>query len=244
MSSSVSARESEFMEEIRGRDMLFFSPKDASRFLDVEKASAYNLLSRMEDKGLVERIESGKYVLSEALDSRDVYELASNLIDASYLGFFSALHFHGLTDQVPQKIQVATTKRKNNEVRIQGRRIEFVTVKEKHFFGYSRYSGTIASNPEKTVIDSLRLPGKAGDLSNIVELDFTQLDTEKLVEYAVKTDSSAVASRLGILLDRKNIEFDSERLQNQVTHYSCFDPKRQEENPVKEWKVYLNRDLI
>jgi len=243
MSSSVSAREAEFIEEVRDRDMLFFSPRDVARFLDLEKASAYNFLSRMSDKGLVERIESGKYILSEELDSRDVYELASNLVDASYLGFFSALHFHGLTDQVPQKIQVATTKRKNNEVRIQGRKIEFITVNKSQFFGYGRYSGTVASDPEKTVIDSLRLPGKTGDLSNIMELDFGQLDAEKLVDYTVRSESSAVASRLGVLLDRKELDFDREKLQNKITHYSCFDPGKPRENPVKSWKVYLNREI-
>lgn len=243
MSSSISVRESELIEQINDRDMLFFTPKDVARFLDMEKPSAYNLLSRMKDKELVERVESGKYILSEAMDSRDVYQLASNLVDASYLGFFSALHFHGLTDQVPQKIQVATTRRKNNEVGIQGREIEFVTIKKTHFFGYNRYSGTIASNPEKTVIDSLRLPGKTGDLSNIIELDFSQLDAGKLVEYAARTESSAVASRLGVLLDRKNIVFDKRKLQNSISHYSFFDPQKPQENPVKDWKIYLNREL-
>lgn len=231
------------MEEIESRDMLFFTPQDVVRFLELDKSAAYNLLSGMKDKGLVKSIESGKYVLSDAYRSSDVYELASNNVDASYLGFFSALHFHGLTDQVPQKVQVVTTKRKNNDVRIQGRKIQFVTVGKKHFFGYSSYGRVVASDPEKTVIDSLRLPGKSGDLSNIIEIDFDQFDAERLVNYAERTGSSAVSSRLGVLLDEKDIDFDREKLQNTVSHYSKFDPSRPEEKPVKEWKIYLNRDI-
>lgn len=231
------------MEEVESRDMVFFTPQDVARFLELDRSAAYNLLSGMKDKGLVKTVESGKYLLSDTYKNRDVYELASNILDASYLGFFSALHFHGLTDQVPQEVQVATTKRKNNDIRIQGRKIEFVTVSKKHFFGYSSYGRVVASDPEKTVIDSLRLPGKSGDLSNVTEMDFDSLNAERLVGYAERTGSSAVASRLGVLLDEKGVGFDREKLQDTVSHYSMFDPSRPEEKPVEEWKIYLNRGI-
>ena len=243
MVSSVSAREAELIDEIESRGMLFFTSSDAARFLDLDKEKVYSMLSRMKGKGLVSSVEQGKYVLTETLNSRDAYVLASNLVDGSYLGFFSALHFHGLTDQVPQKIQVVATKRKNNEVEIQGRDLEFITVRSKDFFGYERFGEALVSTPEKTVIDSLRIPGKSGDLSNIFELDFHEFDVGKLVDYAVKTGSSAVASRLGLLLETKNIGFRESKLKDLISHYSLFDPSRPKENPVNKWKIYCNREI-
>lgn len=52
----------------------------------------------MVDKGLVRRLARGTYVLAEAYETRDSYEIAANLEPASYIGFWSALHFHGLTE--------------------------------------------------------------------------------------------------------------------------------------------------
>jgi len=243
MSQSISRREAQLIEEIEDREMLFFQPKDVQRFLDITDRASYNMLSRMKDKDLVENIESGKYILKDVLGSRDVYELASNIVDYSYLGFFSALHFHGLTDQVPQKVQVAVTKRKDN-LTVQGREIEFVKIEKGHFFGYSKYGDTVASNPEKTIIDSLRLPGKTGDLSNILQLDYNQLDTGLLLDYTERTGSSAVASRIGLILDRKEIEFNTERLEDIITHYTPLDPQKTREKPVNKWKIYENRDIL
>ncbi|MFB6100913.1 MAG: hypothetical protein ABEK16_06620, partial [Candidatus Nanohalobium sp.] len=242
MSQSISRREAQLIDEVKDREMLFFQPRDVQRFLYISDRASYNLLSRMKNKELVENIESGRYILKETLNSRDVYELASNIVDYSYLGFFSALHFHDLTEQVPQKVQVAVTKRKDN-LKLQGREIQFVKIDKDHFFGYSKYGNTVASTPEKTVIDSLRLPGKTGDLSNILELDYNRLDTELLVDYCERTGSSAVASRLGLILDRKGVDFQSGKLKDLITHYTSLDPKKPRENPVNKWKVYENRDI-
>lgn len=240
--NSISKRESKVIEEIKDRDMIFFSPNDISRFLDLEKRNTYNLLSRMEDKELIERVESGRYILTETISSRDVYEIASNMVNSSYLGFLSALHFHDLTDQVPRKVQIATTVRKKN-LEIQGTEVEFVKIQPDDYFGYQNYNGVISSNPEKTVIDCLRLPSKAGDFSNILDIDFTQLNTEKLVRYCKRTESSAVSSRLGFMLEQNKISFNQKELKNMIKHYSKLDPSQSEEKPVKEWKIYSNRDI-
>ncbi|PSG98654.1 MAG: hypothetical protein BRC29_00830 [Nanohaloarchaea archaeon SW_7_43_1] len=239
---NVSSREAEIIDEIEGREMLFFSPTDISRFLGIEKRNAYNLLSRMQKKELVERIESGKYVLTKKYNSRDIYELASNIIKTSYLGFFSALHFHSLTEQVPQKTQIASTKRKNS-LNIQGRKAEFVKIRPEDFFGYEDYNGVVSSDPEKTLIDCLRLPQKAGDFSNIAGLEFKNFHTEKLIRYCEKTGSSAVASRLGYLLDQNEVKFNKERLKTITSYYCKLDPGKNNKNASKEWKIYANREI-
>ena len=239
--TNISKRESQVINEIEERDMIFFSPRDVCRFLGIEKRNAYNLLSRMKEKDLVKSIESGRYILREHLNSKDVYELASNIVDTSYLGFMSALHFHDMIDQVPRTIQIASTKRKK-PLEIQGTKIKFVKIREKDFFGYEDYDGTVASDPEKTVIDSLRLPGKAGDVSKIAELDFKQLDQRKLIRYSERTESSATASRLGYIMEKKNIGFDTERVQNLIRHYSRLDPTNEQKDPISKWKLYANRE--
>lgn len=242
MAQSISKRESELIDEIESRDMTFFRPRDVQRFLEISDRASYNMLSRMKHKDLIKRVQSGTYVLTETFNSVDVYELASNLVDGSYLGLFAALHFHGMTDQVPQTVQVVTTGRKR-DLSIQGRKIEFVTVKENQFFGYRDYDGVVASTPEKTVVDSLRMPNKAGDISNILELDYSGLDLNLLMKYVEKTDNAAVAARTGYILDQKELDFPREKLKKFINGYTFLDPSRGRKNPVKEWKIYANREV-
>lgn len=242
MAQSISKRESELIEELESRDMIFFRPRDVQRFLQISERASYNMLSRMKNKGLVKSVQSGIYVLRETFNSKDIYDLASNLVDASYLGLFSALHFHGMTDQVPQKIQVITTKRKR-DLSIQGRKVNFVTVKENQFFGYRNYDGVVASSPEKTAVDSLRMPNKAGDMSNVIELDYSDLDLDLVVSYVEKTENAAVAARTGYILDQKDLEFPREKLKKLIKGYTSLDPSKEKKKPVKEWKIYANREV-
>ena len=241
-STSISERENLVMKEIKDREMLYFSPKDISRFLNMEKRNVYQVLSGMESKGLIHRIESGRYILEEDYKSKDVYELASNLIDSSYLGFLSSLHFHGMINQVPRKIQIASTRRKGN-MEIQGSEIHFVKIGENDFYGYENYDRIVVSDPEKTVIDCLRLPDKAGDFSNIIDIDWKKLDARKMTKYAEKTGSSSVVSRLGVIFERKGINSSISNLKDMVKHYSKFDPRGEEKNPNSEWKLYENREI-
>lgn len=82
-SGPVSKREAEVIDAISDRDILIFGPSDVTRFLDVSSRNAYRILSNMDRKGLVHRLTRGEYVLTEDYDSRDTYELASQLEPAS-----------------------------------------------------------------------------------------------------------------------------------------------------------------
>lgn len=239
---SVSKREASIIEEIQHRDMLTFTPTDIRRFTDLEQQSVYNLLVRMEDKGHIERVEQGRYILKEDLETHDIYEIAASIIRASYLGLLSALHFHGMTAQIPQKIQIMTTRRKQ-DITLQGRDITFITIDPKQFFGYQEYNGTVASTPEKTIIDALRLPTMIGNMTRIENALSPDLDIERLLRYCRQTDSTAVAARLGYLLETNDIPFDMAALKTMITHYTRLDPTRPQSNPDADWKLYVNRDL-
>jgi len=69
----------------------------------------------MEQVGLVARIEQGKFLLlgltPERVLSNPLY-IGCNLITPAYISFWSALHYHGFTEQVPRTTFVATTHRK------------------------------------------------------------------------------------------------------------------------------------
>lgn len=238
-STPVSSREAEVRDTIREHDLVIFGPSEVTRFLDISSRNAYRILSNMVEKGLVRRISRGQYVLAETYASSDSYELASHLEPASYVGFWSGLHFHGLTDQVPRTIFVAVTKQKRSR-EIQGQTVHFIRVDPKTFFGYEQYGRAVVSDPEKTILDCLRLQDYSGGIRHVYSAIPDDLDVERIIQYAERLDSGAVASRLGYLLERKGLLDDRNRLQALVDSYTPLDQSGDQTNPIAEWKLYAN----
>ncbi len=239
---SIARREAQVISEIRSRDMVVFTHKDVDRFLDTSRGNTYRIIGNMIDKDLVKRVERGKFILTEIWNELDIYEIVPEIFQPSYIAFWSALHYHDMTDQVPRTVFLVTTKRKKS-LRLQGQRIKYVTVKKSLFFGYERYDKVVVSDMEKTVIDCLRHPEYSGGISQIQDAIWDELDTDRLIEYCELTGSSAVASRLGYLLEKKKIVFDKDRIKELIDTYTKLDPKQKESVLNSKWKLYVKRDV-
>jgi predicted transcriptional regulator of viral defense system len=241
-STPVSRREAEVVEAVTSRDLVVFGPREVERFIDVSSRNAYRILHNMREKGLVQRLARGTYVLSETYETLDSYAVASHLEPVSYVGFWSALHYHSMTEQVPRTVFVAVTKQKRS-IRVQGQDVRFVRVKPETFFGYDRYGDAVVSDPEKTVLDCLRLPDHAGGVRHVSDALDDDLDVDRLVRYAERLGSGAVAARVGYLLEQKGLLDGRDRLRELVTSYTKLDPANDRTNPVAAWKLYANVTL-
>lgn len=237
--TAVSRREAEVMDAVESRDLVVFHTEDVRRFLDLSDRNTYRILGRMEEKGLVRRLAQGTYVLSETYEGRDSYVIASHLEPASYVGFWSALHFHDLTEQVPRTVFVVVTRQKRS-ARVQGQDVRFVRVKPAAFFGYDRYGAAVVSDPEKTILDCLRLQEYAGGIQLVYDAIPEELDVDRLVRYAERLGSGAVAARAGYLLERKGLLNGGDRLRQLVSSYTRLDQSGGRENPVADWRLYAN----
>ena len=241
-SISISKREAEVIDAIESRNLVVFEPKDVTRFLDVSTRNAYRILGRMTEKGLVQRLRRGAYIVTESYERLDSYAIASHLFTAGYIGFWSALHFHNLTEQVPRTIFVGVTKQKRS-LTVQGQTVQFVRINEKTFFGYDQYGEAVVSDPEKTVLDCLRLQEYSGGIQQIFDAITDDLDVDRILRYAERLDNGAVASRLGYLLEQKGLLSDRERLQALVSSYTKLDQSGGRSDPVADWKLYANVSL-
>jgi len=241
-STSISRRESEIINKIKEQELVVFTPKDVQRYLGISDRNTYQILQRMKRKNIIINVEQGKYMLKEQWNSLDIYDIASLLITPSYIGFWSALHIHHLTDQVPQKIFVVTTKRKRSQ-RLQHQKITFVTIKPHWFFGYERYQDLIVSDKEKTIIDCLHIPAYAGGISQIYNALSDELNIERLISYCQRTKSSTIASRLGFLLEKKQLLKDNTPLIEMITSYALLDPAADNKKLNSKWKLYTDGEV-
>lgn len=239
------------IKKLLERDVYYFTPEFLSNYLDTEKDKVYNLLKTLQRKGLVERVEKGKYLVlgfePDKVLSRPNY-IANRIVTPSYISFWNALNFYGFTEQVPRRITLVSTKRKD-DMTFKGYRFRYVRFKPRRFFGYTRegeeFSFLIADE-EKAIIDSIFLPDHAGGIKEVfkaLKRSIPEINEEKLMDYAVGMGNKSLCARLGFMLDY--IGEEGKRLKKYLpkapVKLAIF--KEREGDIDNGWKIYKNIDL-
>ena len=233
---SISSRERELMEELNKRNILVFTPLDVANILDEDRENTHRILSRMESKDIIHRIERGKYISSKCMNEEHIYKIASHIVEPSYVSLWSGLHYYGYTTQVPRTIHIMVTEPKKI-IQLQGMKIKFV--KTSHFFGYVSERDLIIAEPEKLFIDCLLYPHYAGGVSHVLEcLGEADICVEKMVDYALKTNNRTLNSRLGYLLQKTGKDFPVRRLRECISRSPVqLDPSKPGNKKEKKWNV-------
>jgi len=212
------------------------------------------ILSRMEEKGSIERVERGKYLIIPLSSEKGKYTLhefviASYLVEPYAISYWSALHHYGLTEQIPGTVFVQTpARKKKNLLEIFGVNYQIVRMKEDKFFGVRKEwieeTSVRITDKEKTIIDCLDKPHYAGGIIEAAKaLKNSSLDCNKLSTYAIRMDNFAVIRRLGYLCEKMGVPLDLP--QPRSRSYLLLDPTMpaKGENNAK-WRLKINADTL
>jgi len=169
--------------------------------------------------------------------------IATGIHYPPYVSFWSALSYYGLSDQMPKKIFLATT-RYTKEVN----NFRYITLSKKRFFGYTTVGKITIAEKEKAIIDSLLFPKYAGGIKEIIKCIETALksdtiDIKKLIGYALKVESKAVLRRIGYII--VSFDFKIKAIENMRKYigkgYELFDPNLKRKNNFnKKWLLDVN----
>lgn len=229
-----------------------FNIRDAEKASELKGSRLRKLLYSLAKNRWIERIERGRYLilsLDAGLHARygtDPYSIARKLVTPYYVGFFSALNYYGITEQVSGTTFIVTIKRKR-QLRFHAQDYCFVTLPEKRFFGMvEEWIGQFRfsiSDKEKTIIDCLFMPKYSGGITEVVKAFRRKVDYERLHKYALKMDDLATIKRLGYILDILKIKTSiTEKLLKKVGGGYCLldtgGPKTGSKN--KKWCVIEN----
>jgi predicted transcriptional regulator of viral defense system len=221
-------------------------------------------LHHLAQSGWVIRLRKGLYSVSGSVPGTTPlheFEIAMALVEPAAISHWSALGYHGLTEQVPRRVFVLTTARSVPRVRgtkaehsekgyLVGQTIyQFVQVKPKRFFGIENVwvdeSRIKITDPERTLLDGLMAPQYCGDFAEVLhafEVRTPNLDLERIINYALKLDAATV-KRLGWILERQGVESSRlERLrQVPVKGYRVLDPSGPRRGPCDAgWMIQVN----
>lgn len=194
----------------QGRDVV--EAEDILSLLDSEHTGR-KVIRNLLRKGWLTRLKGGRYMLlppergAENLGENNPLAVAAAVVEASYIGWWSAAAFHGFTTQQPATVFVAVTRQARPRT-VEEAEIRFVTVPVHKFFGFKSYSvygrATRISDPEKTLIDCVDRPDLAGgpaEVARIVHAAMAEIDPGKLVDAAMRMKSTSLLQRLGFFTD-------------------------------------------
>ena len=230
-------------------ELFAFNSRTISALFGLDKFQTLNLLDRMEQDALVVRIEQGKFLLlgltPERVLSNPLY-IGCNVVTPAYISFWSALHFHGFTEQAPRTTFVATTRRKK-DITFHEMNFKFITLQPRAFFGYRREMlaelPVVVADEPKSILDSLSLPQYAGGIAEVakalqIALSQGSLEMPLILEYAERLQNASLRSRLGYLLELLGQSIGSLKPSKGPVKLDPQNPAHGSFN--NRWKLYVN----
>jgi len=208
----LTPRESLLISTLAREDKKIFSIEDVKGIIE---RNPKRVMSSLIKKKWVLPLKRGLYAIVpldigvKGADSFILHNfvIASHLVDPYYIGYWSALNYHGLTEQIPRTTFIATTKSKL-PLEILGADYYFVGIGKKKFFGFERIDiegfKVNISNPEKTIADCLDHPEHCGGIDEIaraIYFNHEELDLKKVYTYAERMGNLTILKRLGYILE-------------------------------------------
>jgi len=258
---SLSDTEASFLTTLAASGKQIFATKDAYDVLGEGKATR-DALARLVDKGWLERLEKGKYLIVplEAGPNRtwteDAYVIAGHLVSHGTVGYWSALNYWNLTEQVPRVTYVQTTARKERRTpQVLGMRFRIVRVKPRKFFGCHAYRAgefrVKVTDREKTIVDCLDRPELSGGVAQVSEALLAgdeDFNWDRMTDYLRCFGSGAVVKRLGFLVESVELTHPPKRailhewLDLLTAGISRLDPStpRKSHRIATRWRIEIN----
>lgn len=96
---------SRLLSTLVARDQYLFTSREARRIVRRNASAANKLLHTLVRQGHIQRLEKGKFLLryphtNEESVGEHEFLVAMQLVQPSYIGYGTALHYHGLTEQL------------------------------------------------------------------------------------------------------------------------------------------------
>ena len=239
----LSTRESRLLSRLAAEGHQIISVDDIETTLEVAPNAAREIASRLTEKGWLDRLFPGTYLIiplaagEKSMYTTHEYLIAAHVAEPMYIGYYSALSHHGLTEQVPRTVYVVTPTRAQSR-EIHGVPYRVTTVTERKFFGTTPTSieGTTVqvSDLEKTLVDCADHPEFCGgirELANAIRAAGEQgCAWETVGEYLKRLDNGAATKRIVYLADQLGIDLPTREALVALftTGYSLLDSTRPE----------------
>ena len=229
------------LQYLFSRGKRIFTTKDAliaAKDINIPVESVNIILSRLTKRKIIYRLKRSLYTsvgLLGELDEIHPFAISAYLVQPCAISHWSALQYHGLTEQIPLIITASTpmrvytpSMREGHAIKdhlkhawlINNIRYEYVTIQQKHFELGEKKLGLEKiwidphfqikiTDKERTIIDLFahsKIFGGMYEVLHILENSLSAINIEQLVRYVQLYHVKSVAKRIGWSLEQFGIE--------------------------------------
>jgi hypothetical protein len=192
----------------RGQTSGVLRVDDLTQELKISAVAVRRALARQQQRELVERISDNLFInrLTPDFSGR---ELINVLRTNSYLSLETVLRDSGISTQSPRALTCVTSDRPGSFAS-RSLSLTYRHVASHLFWGFhpkrTRYGKYNLAEPEKALLDWIYLLRQEGNIVPTDELDLTQLDFTKLLEYSEKFPKPVRQQVLELIAAAKSVE--------------------------------------
>ena len=249
----LSRREALALTRLASQNRNIITISDIQDAIDVSYDDAKKIANNLVHKQWLDRLKSGTYLIVPLAAGETgeytahEFVIASHLADPMYISYWTALNYHGLTEQVPMTVFAATTDQVPDR-NIHGVGYTFVTVTAAKFFGYDSLAidaqQVNVASVEKTLVDCADHPEYCGGIGELAKgLAAADLESAALAEYLLRLGNGAAIKRIVYIADLLEIDLGQrdELVDAFTSGYSKLDPTRGDEgHHVSEYRLLVN----
>lgn len=254
----LSEKESFLISSLARQDKAIFTLNDVR---ETARGDAKKIVHRLAKKKWILPLKRGLYSIVpldvgvRGSDSFIIHNfvIGSHLIELYYIGYWSALNYHGLSEQIPITTFVATTRAKKS-LEILGTTYQFVKVTKTKMFGTVEIEiegkKVRVSDVEKTLVDCLERPqhcGGAEEIARAIYFNHREVDFRKLKAYAKQMGNVSIMKRLGYILEATDLiegysfVFKGVELSKGYPSLDPVSPRKGSYNG--RWKILINKEI-
>ena len=240
--NTISKHEAAFLSAVE--EFLVFSPNLIKKRLRWKSTRINNTLISLKKKKLVTALKKNYYVVTSKIPE-NLFKIATTITSPSYISFWTASSYYGLTEQQVKTIQVVSTKQYPNMV-ISDFTVEVTTYSPKKFYGYHTMNNFSMVEKEKLIIDLLYKPEKGGGMDEVrkcIQNMWSEVNERRLLAYIKKFNNKSLFARLGYLLDELRLKNNLEdALQKNIllSYVKLNSQKKATQQINKKWRVIVN----
>jgi predicted transcriptional regulator of viral defense system len=259
MPKTLGSQAARLLEELYETGRTIFSVRDVQEITGLTAKSAANLAGKLVLRGVASRLKPGRFILVPFELGREREYLGNPYLVARalagdhqyFLSHASAMDMHRMVTQ-PQLVVYTSSPFPLRGRTILGTEFRFVRCKREHLFGLTelwidKTEKVVVSDLERTVIDGLKQPEYCGGVVEVAKgywMRRPDMNTARLVEYALRLGVGAVIRRLGFVLETYGVQdlSEIERLRGRLTEtYHLLDPTLPAEGRrVARWRLRVN----
>ncbi len=222
-------------------------------------------LFHLRQNGWIVPLRRGLYALSSSvpgISDTHEFEVAMALVQPAAISHWSAMSYHGLTEQTPRGVFVLTTtehsvprlqddtsSNRDGHYPVGEVTYKFVQVRPERYFGTQQVwvgdSRVYMTDLERTLLDGISMPQYCGDFGEAIhafEVAMDRVDIERIANYAERLGVT-ISKRLGWVLEHLGNQSPIiERLASiPIKGYRMLDPTGARKGPCNSrWMIQEN----